>query len=108
MDVSIRQERKVLKSSGIGALIGAGSGVLIGLASGDEEGPGWAPSAGEKAVFAGVGLGVVGGVVGLVIGLSRRHDVWSSALSENVGLHVVPLVREGGAGVHLGLALRFN
>jgi hypothetical protein len=108
MDVSIRQETKIRKSAGVGFLIGAGSGVLIGLASGDDE-PGWFSfTAEEKAAMIGVGLGLTGGVVGLVIGLVNRHDVWSSALPENVALNVLPLVREGGPGVHIGLALRFN
>ena len=109
MDVSIRRERKVLRSMGVGLLIGAGSGALLGLASGDDDPRQWfAFSAEEKAVIAGIGLGLTGGLVGLVTGLLRKRDVWSSALPANVDLNVLPLVREGGAGVHVGLALRFN
>ena len=108
MDVSIQRQRKVLKGLGVGLLLGAASGVVIGLASGDDEGGLIAFTAEEKALMAGAMLGLTGGVVGLIVGLVRRHDVWSPVLPGDVDLTVLPLVREGGAGLHVGLALRFQ
>jgi hypothetical protein len=105
LDVSVERQRKVLKGLGVGALVGAGSGVLIGLASGDDEGF-LALTAEEKAVIMGIGLGAVGGVVGLVVGALDRNDVWSSTLPIDLDVAVLPVLRAGGAGVHLGLALR--
>ena len=108
MEVSTQGQRKVLKSVGVGFLVGATSGVFIGLASGDDQGGFIAFTAEEKAAMAGVGLGLTGAAVGLIAGLVRRQDVWSSALPANVDLAVLPLVHEGGAGVHVGLTLRFQ
>ena len=104
MDVSIQRQRKVLKSVGVGSLVGALSGAFIGLASGDDD----LFSPPEKALIAGVALSLAGAAVGLVVGLVRRPDAWSPALPADVDLTVLPLVREGGAGVHVGLALRFQ
>ena len=108
MDVSTQGGRKVLKSVGIGLLAGAGTGALIGLASGDDD-PGTflAFSKEEKAAFGAAMLGVTGAAAGLIVGLVRRHDVWSPALPANVDLTILPVVRERGAGVHVGFALRF-
>ncbi len=108
MEVSTPGQRKLLKSVGIGFLVGAGTGVLIGLASGDDEGSFLAYTAEEKAAMAGVALGLTGAAVGLIVGLVRRQDVWSPALPANVDLTVLPFVRERGTGVHVGLALRFQ
>jgi len=112
MEVSIpgtQGQRRVLKSVGVGLLVGSVSGVLVGLASGDDDPQQWfAFSAGEKAAIGGVALGLTGAAVGLIVGLVRRHEVWSPALPENLDLTVLPLVREGGAGVQVGLTLRFQ
>ena len=108
METSTPGQRKVLKSVGIGFLVGAGTGVLIGLASGDDQGSFLAYTAEEKAAMAGVALGLTGAAVGLIVGLVRRQDVWSPALPANVDLTVLPFVRERGTGVHVGLALRFQ
>jgi hypothetical protein len=86
----------MLRSLGIGMLIGAGSGVVIGLASGDDEGTFLAFSAEEKAAAAGIGLGLVGGAVGLIVGALNAHDVWSSTLPANLDLAVLPLVHGDG------------
>ena len=107
MEVSTRGQRKVLKSVGVGFLVGAVSGVLIGFLSGDDQGSFLAFTAEEKAVIFGIGLGLTGAAAGLVVGLLRRPDVWSPTLPANVDLTILPVVRERGAGVHLGLALRF-
>jgi len=106
MDVSVAQERKLRKSLGVGMLIGAGSGVVIGLASGDDEGTFLAFSAEEKAMAAGLGLGLVGGAVGLIVGAINTHDVWSSTLPPELDMTVLSLIHEGGAGVQLSFALR--
>ncbi len=109
IEVSTPGQRKVLKSVGVGFLVGAGSGALMGLASGDDPQQEWfAFTAEEKAVMGGVGLGLTGAAVGLIVGLVRRNDVWSPALPANADLTILPVVREGGAGVHVGLALRFQ
>lgn len=109
MDVSIHPQRKVLKSVGVGLLVGAGTGALIGLASGDDDPQQWfAFSAEEKALMGGAMLGVTGAVVGLIVGLVRRSDVWSPMLPGDVSLTVVPLVHERGAGLNVRLGLRFN
>ena len=109
MDISIQQQRKVLKSFGVGLLVGAGSGALIGLASGDDDPQQWfAFTAEEKALVGGAMLGLTGGVVGLIVGLVRRQDVWSPMLPGDVDLTVQPLVREGGVGLHVGLAFPLN
>ncbi len=109
MEVSIQGQRKVLKSVGVGLLVGAVTGVAAGLASGDDDPNRFlAFSAGEKAAIGGVVLGLTGATVGLIVGSVRRHEVWSPVVPENVDLTVLPLVREGGAGVHVGFALRFR
>ncbi len=46
LDVSIQPQRKVLKSVGVGLLVGVGTGAMLGL---------------------------TGAVVGLIVGLVRRH-----------------------------------
>ena len=109
IEVSTPGKRKVLKSVGVGFLVGAGSGALMGLASGDDPQQEWfAFTAEEKAVMMGVGLGLTGAAVGLIVGLVGRNDVWSPVLPANADLTILPVVREGGAGVHVGLALRFQ
>lgn len=106
MDVSIQGRRKVFKSLGVGLLVGAGSGAMIGLMSGDDKGTFLAFTAEEKALMGGAALGLVGGVVGLIVGLTRRPDAWSPVSPGGVDLTVLPLVGEGGAGLHVGLALQ--
>ncbi len=112
MEVSIQGtpgQRKVLKSVGVGFLVGSVSGVLVGLASGDDDPQRWfAYSAGEKAAIGGVALGLTGAAVGLIVGLVRRPGTWSPALPKDLDLTVLPLVRNGGAGVQVGLTLRFQ
>ncbi len=108
MEVATEGQRKVLKSVGVGLLVGALSGAAIGLASGDDEGTFLAFSAEEKAAMGGVALGLTGAVVGLIVGLVRRPDTWSPALPKDLDLTVLPPVRNGGAGVQVGLTLRFQ
>jgi hypothetical protein len=106
MDVRVGEERRRLKGLGVGALIGAGSGVVIGLASGDDEDGFVAFSAGEKAAIWGLTLGAVGGVVGREVGADKYNDVWWPTLPAHLDLAVLPLMREGGAAVQVSFALR--
>ena len=108
MDISIQQQRNVLKGVGAGLLVGAGSGALIGLASGDDENCFICFTAEEKALVGAAALGLAGGAVGLIFGLVRQWDVWSPMLPGDVNLTVQPLVREGGVRLHVGLAFRLN
>ena len=81
--VIIKGESRVLEGMVLGLLIGAGTGVMIGVAAGDDEpcpnhssggplepGSGWCLSftAGEKALAAGIVLGAVGLGVGAKVG----------------------------------------
>ena len=105
MQVSIRQERRVLKGLRTGLLVGAASGLVLGLASGDDDNGFFEISAEEKAVVGAIILGLAGGVVGLIAG-TAQHDVWSSDAPSNVNLSILPWVREHGAGFHIALTLR--
>ena len=114
IDVSIRRERRLLKSFGIGLLVGAPIGTVIGLAHG--AGPyyrgqamyGRTGTVQESAASYGTVLGLIGGAVGLIAGVLIRHDVWAPALPTDVEPTLLPLVSSGGAGLHVGLAIRFN
>ena len=94
------------RGMGIGFLAGAGFGVMIGLADGDEP-PGSIIqlSAAEKAMLAGSLLGVAGAVVGGVVGLASRTETWRPVrladLSGRVG------VAPRGGGLALEVVLRF-
>ena len=57
-----------------GLLIGAGTGLVIGFASGDDP-PGWySMTAGEKASVGALILGMVGGILGGLTGLGAGRD----------------------------------
>jgi hypothetical protein len=67
----IRGQSRVGAGMGKGFLIGAGTGALLGLASGnDQRGFPIAFSAGAKALIGGVMLGAVGFIVGTVSGIA--------------------------------------
>lgn len=104
MEVSVGQRRAIGKGIGVGLLVGAGSGALIGLASGDDD-PGLiAFSAEEKALALGLGLGLIGGVVGLIAGAAHRSDVWAPARTQEAGIAIRPRVSSDG----VGLLVRFS
>lgn len=109
MDISIRRERRMGKSVGIGLLVGAGAGALIGLASGGNEGEGEfiTFTDGEVVALGAVVLGVIGGAIGVLAGLQRR-DVWAPALLSETELALIPLVRDGGAGLYIGMSIRVH
>jgi hypothetical protein len=104
MDVSVRRGSRAGLGLGIGMLVGVASGVAIGHASGDTNSFLW-PSAGDKAQALGLALGLVGAVVGLTVGGNSRHDVWSTTSPADLGLGLLPLVRDGHAGVQLSVAI---
>ncbi len=67
--ILIHGESKILSDRGWGALIGAGSGLLIGFISGDDT-SGWIRfSAEQKALMLGTSSGIIGGLIGLITGL---------------------------------------
>ena len=97
------------KGMGLGLAIGAGGGVLMGLASGDDPSNQFiAFSAGQKAAALGVLLGGTGAVIGLIAGASSWRDVWEPtepAASAHRDVTVVPFTTERGTGLRLGLSL---
>lgn len=109
MEVSVRRERRVLRKVGIGALAGAGTGAVVGLLSGDDEGGFINFTAEEKALMLGSAMGVLGGVVGLVAGIVVRHDVWKgAAVPPRPGAKVHPIVEADGGALRLGLRHTFR
>jgi len=105
MEVSIGRERRVLRGLGLGLAFGAGGGVIVGLASGDDP-PGFLSlTAEEKALVLGVVFGLTGGVVGLVFGLANHHDIWATASPGGTEMTLLPLIGPGGAGLHLGFSI---
>ena len=106
IELSQGQRTQGRRGMGIGFLAGAGFGVLIGLADGDDPPENFIQfSAAEKAMLGGAVLGAVGGVVGGVAGLASRTERWQRVpLAEARGrVGVVP--RPGGVG--LSVSMRF-
>ncbi|MCB9259062.1 MAG: hypothetical protein H6612_06850 [Ignavibacteriales bacterium] len=75
--VTIIKESQVSSSMGNGFLIGAGIGLLLGLASGDDEGSFIRFSAGQKALMGGVAFGLAGALMGSAVGvgLSENEEI---------------------------------
>lgn len=99
--------RGAIQGLGAGAGIGALTGGLIGLASGDDDCSGEDHgcilefSAGEKAVILGIFLGGIGGLVGLVVGAAKGSTTiyeHSSGTTVRVG---------GPAGSTAGITMTF-
>jgi hypothetical protein len=104
LEVSSGRKRLTGKGAGIGALVGATSGVVMGYASGDDRG--WCCfSAGEKAVAYGVGLGLSGLVVGMVIGAFPVSERWTSVPLGAAA--ATPRVQMGRGGARLSVAVSF-
>lgn len=96
--------RGFLRGAALGGGIGAGSGVIMGLASGDDDAQYtfFALTAEEKAVLGAIVLGGAGAVVGGLIGALAPGDRWERVRFDGpvtVGL------RAGGIGV--GYTYRF-
>ena len=108
LEFSAERYRRPWRGLGFGALIGAGTGIAVGYASGDDHCTSTADfgcfitlTAPQKALVGGTALGVVGGVVGLIVGSLTLSDRWVVA-SQNSG--VVPIVDPNR---RLGLSVRF-
>ena len=85
----------------IGALAGFIAGVAIGMAAGDDDPDQWfAMTAGEKALYAGTGLGLLGTGIGAGIGAASRVDRW-----EPVALSDQRMIR--GSGTRIGARIDF-
>lgn len=108
LEVSIDRHGHALKGLGMGTLVGAGTGAVLGLASGDDP-PGFlAFTAGEKALVLGVFFGATGAVVGLIAGALTRSDVWSPVTAGSpppVDVSLLPFTGERGTGLRVGVSL---
>ena len=73
----IREIRKSKfgKYLGIGLLIGAGTGIILGLASGDDNSGFIQFSAEDKAVMSGSILGLGGGLIGIIASIGSGQDL---------------------------------
>jgi hypothetical protein len=73
--IQIIKKSKFFKGLGYGLLIGGGSGALIGLLSGNDQGGFFQFSAGEKALMGGIGLAIfgapIGGMWGAIAGIDE-------------------------------------
>jgi hypothetical protein len=75
LDVRLVRHANARKGAGIGALVGAGTGIILAFASGDDKG--WIGfSARYKAVVGGISLGALGALVGGLVGDSRDTEEW--------------------------------
>jgi hypothetical protein len=81
------------RGMGIGFLVGAGSGVLLGLASGDYA----YATTGQLAVTGGLVFGVLGAAIGAMVG-SVPTDSWVDVPARRVNVGLFP-TRSGGAGM---------
>ena len=77
--IRINKKSKFFSGIGKGLLIGAGTGALLGLASGDDSSSGWFSfSASDKALMGGFLLGLGGIIVGGISGLMSGTDITAS------------------------------
>jgi hypothetical protein len=75
-EITLKRKGSAGRGALTGALIGAGAGILIGFASGDDN-TGWFRfSAGEKAAALGLSLGALGGLVGVITGALSRDKFY--------------------------------
>lgn len=73
--IKIRRKGKVGKGAWVGALSGAGLGILIGFAAGDDD-PGFLSSTKEeKAIGLGIALGVLGTGVGALTATAKKKII---------------------------------
>ncbi len=101
--LEVRRGRKSnwAEGAGIGLLVGAATGAIIVVASGDCGGGfGPCPTAGQGAVF----LGGLGGVIGLIIGASTTTERWVEVPLDRLRVSFAPQ-RDGRFA--LGLSMRF-
>lgn len=101
---SVNRVRGMLQGFGIGALVGAGTGVVVGLSDGDDpEDTFIAFSATDKAILFGSFLGMLGGVGGAAVGfIAGSRDVYNYEATGAPRISVVPTT--GGAQASLSLS----
>ncbi len=110
LEVSRGRRSNWAEGAGIGLLVGAATGAIIGLASGDDPPcprSGWFCSrwtAGTKAGALAVVFGGVGGVIGLIIGASTTTERWVEVPLDRLRVSFAPQ-RDGRFA--LGLSMRF-
>ena len=79
LDTSVGRHGRARMGAGIGGLLGAGTGVILGFASGDDP-QGWfalwSHSTKEKARINGIGFGALGLIVGAVVGANIVTEHW--------------------------------
>jgi hypothetical protein len=106
------EKSTVLKGLLVGLLAGGAAGAVLGAVTYrecvDEPGGGWdcfmAPtSAGEQAVFGGIGGGALGALIGGLTGIPSKI-YWEEVSLDRVRVSVAPQ-RKGG--VALGVSVRF-
>jgi hypothetical protein len=99
LEHSLGQRPATGRGALIGALIGAGTGLLLGILASTEEG-GWYEVGAEEVLSASLVAGGTGAVLGALIGSVSRREKWQP----------VPLAvqgRKGGPGpTRVGLRLR--
>ncbi len=72
------RRRHTLKGAGVGLLVGAAVGAIVGYADGDNPPTQlFRVTAGEKAVFLGIGMGGVGVVLGAIAGTGVVREHWT-------------------------------
>ena len=99
---------RVRKRAGIGLLVGAATGAVIGLASGDDPPCSgwfcWGFTAEEKAALGAIGLGGLGAVIGLIAGAASSGERWEEVPLDRLRVSVGPQ-RDGRLG--FGLSVTF-
>ena len=91
------------RAAGRGVLIGAGVGIVVGLAAGDDEAGWYRMTAGEKAVGAGVLLGAGFGLLGLLLGGDNPGLDWEELGPANG----IRLAAGRGGAIGISLERRF-
>jgi len=105
VQVSRGQQRQVGGGLVMGGAAGAGLGIVLGYAAGDDP-PGWfALSAGNKAAIGGVFLGMLGAGIGGLMGARSAKEKWESVPLGAVATRIGMAPR--GDGVALVLSARF-
>ena len=79
-----------MRNAGYGFLIGAGLGVVIGAAAGDDPDDLISFTWEMKAAVAGLGLGALGLVVGAVSGVTSPTERWTAVPTDRLRLGVTP------------------
>jgi hypothetical protein len=97
-----------LRGAGAGLVIGSAAGGVVGLVSGDSGRDCWFfCTAGEKAIVYGGALGLLGTVVGTIAGVTSPGEKWRTveraAGRPRASVDVRP-AKGGGAGVSVRLS----